>query len=298
MLAVANIKQLGQVNSGYGHIGENDRFLTDSDRLNFVDQLSSYTHSITKYNTAACGDGRPTLNYADGTTNYHHISQRIDYQLFGGLGLASTKAAVAANLEIISNARNFSEAYFMISNFLAINGEEDGGHYGCWASATVESSVSNRIADNEQKSFLSRLITFDYETESMLNEINKNKIQKLDSGYYSIWDLQEHEQYLKNRFPQNFATLDDSPSSKLHNHHEAALYLITEERQGFDKNNFTKDNNGLQSFAVTINKYQQIGTLLAKDIEERKRFLLAAYDDTLQVGSGLVIRGLPVFIQN
>src|SRR5271165_3650456 len=106
-------------------------------------QLAEHTKPISrKYKkTAFCPDGRLMLGLADGTTDPEVLRQIVTHQLLGGLGLATTKAAVASDLLIVRDATSFTNAYETIYDFLYKINYRDGGHASCGASASVEGSV-------------------------------------------------------------------------------------------------------------------------------------------------------------
>ena len=109
---------------------------------NFAVGLAEHTALITIPNTADCGDGeRRTIRLANGVSDQTILRERVVSQLFGGLGLATTKALVAANAVIIRDAKSMWDAYEKTSTILAElrqeMHQEDGGHENCGASLSV-----------------------------------------------------------------------------------------------------------------------------------------------------------------
>ena len=77
----------------------------------------------------------------------------------------------------------------------------------------------------------------------------------------------------------------------------SGVYVITEAERGFAKNAHIEDT-GREAFAVTLPKMYEIAHLLGGSDEERQAILLGFVDDTLHVGGGIVMEGMPVFTDN
>jgi hypothetical protein len=112
MLDSVTINQVAQLGFASGKVGQRYPLVTDDLRANIV--------ALTKPNTADCGDERLTVSMADGTNDPTLIRNRVAPQLFGGLGLATTKALVAANAVVIRDAKDMWGAYLTVSQLPVI----------------------------------------------------------------------------------------------------------------------------------------------------------------------------------
>src|SRR5579884_1053243 len=128
---------------GEGAIGAN----IDLEDRQLGDQLASFTRPIPQNlsNTADCPDGRRILGLHQGSNEPSELANRVTHQMFGGIGLAATEAAVAADLVIVRDASDFRDAYEKFTDYLSNIGFKDGGHLGCLASATVEERATSVI---------------------------------------------------------------------------------------------------------------------------------------------------------
>ena len=290
------VTQIAEISFGRGHVGEKFPLTTDEAKTNFAAQLHSHEAPLTKTNTADCGDERPTVSLADGTTDPDVLRKRVAPQLFGGLGLATTKALVAANAAIVSDAENIWDAYLLVSNLLQQMGEEDGGHEGCGAAASVEASVANAINHELLLPGVSLFVGESAETDALLRKNTDTKQARLHAGFYAAWDPAKHVEHLTRNFPQNFSYLQGDPNDILtHGHNGSGIFVITNENVGFEKNAFAEDTAGQQAFAVTLPKMRELAYKLGVNDEERQRILIGFADDTLHVGAGIVTSGMPVF---
>ncbi|HVU59647.1 MAG TPA: hypothetical protein VHC98_02310 [Candidatus Saccharimonadales bacterium] len=283
-------QEVGVLSFGAGRIGEG-KVPVSSELAATAAQLVEHTHELTHRRTAACGDGRPTLTLADGTAG-EALNIRIEPQLFGGLGLSLTKAAVAANLALVRGAKTMWEAYQVVSKHLQELGYEDGGHAGCGASASVRASVEHGIAAEQLVPVVQLLAPGD-DTAEALAEVHATKRRLLDNGFYDGWDPKQHEAYLTRNFPQNFATLAEDHHDPQHGHHENVIYVDTVAGTGFAKNEYV-ESTGRQAFAVTPSIVSEVTHLLCTNEAEGRRFHVAWADDTLSVGAGLAVAGMPI----
>jgi len=294
------IAKIATLDFGQGKVGENVKLVGPEAETQFAGALHAHTHELTIYNTADCGDGRRTIRLASGEEDAVVLRERVVSQLFGGLGLATTKALVAANARLVSDATSFWQAYETVSTTLAnINkGDvkyEDAGHESCGASGSVEASVANKITPELLIPSIGLFIPMNETVEAQVTQNATNKQHRLEAGFYSGWDPQKHADYLISRFPHNFSYLEvDQDDPVTHGHNEAGVYVVTDENQGFAKNEFIEDT-GRQAFAVTFRTMQEIADKLGGSDEERMAILLGFIDDTLHVGAGLVMPGMPVF---
>jgi hypothetical protein len=290
------VAKVTELSFARGKVGLDERLAGPAAEAEFAQGLAAHTAEITKPNTADCGDDRETIRLADGTADPGLLRVRIVPQLFGGLGLATTKALTAANAAFIKDAKTFWEAYEKVSNTLVDMGEEDGGHENCGASLSVESSVANPIEAPTLLSAANGLIPPNERTERLLTANAAHKQDLLQAGFYSDWDSQKHADYLSARFPQNFSYLAVDPEHRAGGHHGAGVYVIDRPNVGFAKNGMIQDT-GQEAFCVTLPKMRQIANMLGGSDEERQAILLGFADDTLHVGGGIVVEGMPVFAE-
>jgi hypothetical protein len=120
MLDSVTINQVAQLGFASGKVGQRYPLVTDDLRAEFVREESANIVALTKPNTADCGDERLTVSMADGTNDPTLIRNRVAPQLFGGLGLATTKALVAANAVVIRDAKDMWGAYLTVSQLPVI----------------------------------------------------------------------------------------------------------------------------------------------------------------------------------
>lgn len=291
------VNKAGELAFGEGKIGLNPS-LEPGEESDFVAALGTHTRELWKQNTADCGDGRGTVRLVK-TEAGLLLVERVVPQVFGGSGLAATKAVVAADGRLVASAKTMWQAYETVSTYLYDKwGEEDSGHEGCGASKSVRSSVAQRIDSTVAAATIGLLAGSNAAKGNQAALIQQNwrtASERLEAGFYDGWDPAKHVDYLSSRFPQNFSYLDQgAPDDPLAGHREVAVYVIAESGSGLAKNAFI-EATGWQTFAVTLPKMRQLADMLSVDKQEKDRIFLAFLDDTLQVANGLVARGLPVF---
>lgn len=284
-----NVQPVGKLEFGAGSIGKGELPANELDDI--CEELGEHTEEVTHPKTAGCGDGRETVSLADGTQG-QALERRIEPQLFGGVGLAATKAAVAAGLPLVRGAKNIWEAYLIVSKHLQANGYEDGGHKSCGASATVKSSVEFDVPTEQLVPDVQLLAPGD-NVASDLATITANKHALLASGFYDGWDPAAHEAHLTQTFPQNFAVLSAPHDHAQHGHEEVVVYAIDTPGLGFAKNAFV-GATGKQAFGLTPWFGREIAPVMAETEEQQRLFLVALADDMLHVGGGLATKDMPV----
>ncbi|MBC7582001.1 hypothetical protein H7097_04015 [Aeromicrobium sp.] len=287
-IAVVAAAQLGFAR---GKVGQRYPLMTDKERAGFALECAVHTKLLTITNTADCGDERETIALADGTTDSETLQRRIVAQLFGGIGLAATKAVVEANAAIVKDAPDFWSAYMSVSSVLTQLGYEDAGHYGCGASKSVEASVVNQIPFEQALGGVGLLVADDGGNELLLKQNTDTKLQRLQAGFYGSWGPQAHIDHLNKTVPHNLSTLKQDPTdTETDGHNGSGLYVVTQTRQGYQKTG--------RAFSVTLPMMQELSQKLGGSADERRRILLGFADDTLHVGAGIVTKDFPVFAQS
>lgn len=246
--------------------------------------------TITKPNTADCGDERIAVSLGDGTTDKQLLHHRIVPQLFGGIGLATTKALIEADAAVLRGVASMWEAYMIVHDLLTQMGEEDAGHSMCGASKLVELSVKDQINFDILVPSVGLLVPDDNDNAGLLAKNNLTKQQRLNDGFYSAWKSVDHEKFLQKTSPQNFSNLlIDKNDQETQGHNGSGLLVVTTEGFGYRKTG--------QAFAVTIPKMIELSQRLGDSDKERRRILLGYADDTLHVGRLIVCKDFPVFAQ-
>jgi hypothetical protein len=286
---------------GNGRIGEYQKFKTREEQISFAQGLQAYTLQLTMRNTADCVDERRTIALGDGTTDPRLLAARVVPQLPGGLVLPVTKAAVAANLAVIRDVKDFTGAYLVMYDLLEQLGFIDGGHQKCGASALVEQSVAHELSDDVLLATLPVLTTVDTQTSMLIGLNQQTKRHLLESGYFGNWRSLWHEAFLGDKVPQNFSILAEDPNDPVtHGHHAAGVYVIKSADRGFAKNQFI-DMTGREAFATTVSAAATLTNRIISRIggsqEERARLRLEFAIDTPQVLNELVVKGIPVFAE-
>lgn len=279
---------------GQGNIGR-ERRLSDEQ---LSEELETYVRPINVFNTADCVDGRTTLALADGTKDKTALIDRVTFQLPGGLVLPATKAAIAADLIIVRDAKTFKQAYLTMYDFLIEAGFKDGGHEGCGASKFVEASIVNSLDEGTITTTLGSLGKLPNSFKTLYSYNSASKQRKLNEGFYSDWDSTWHEDFLSQRVPENFSLLraEDNDTS---GHYEQGLFIVEKSGHGFAKNDFNQTTDTsvfcltTQCINILVNK---IGHTISASDSEQKRFNLEMVQDSLNVLNLLADKGLPVFV--
>ena len=292
------VRLIARLPFGEGQIGAAG-FSLDSlaDQQAFSEQLKDHIQLLSNSKTADCVDGRKIIALADGTTDPRLLIARVVPQLPGGLGLATTKAAVGANLALIRDAKSFQAAYETIHDLLTIAGYQDAAHVDCGASKNVEASVAKQLPSEVMLGTLPTLRSQAVHVGTLLAQNWQTKSHRLEAGFYGQWSSSWHEDFVSSKSPDNFSILE-TDTTPTHGHSEQALIVIRDESKGLAKNSFIADS-GEQVFGLTA----QTPALLIKDLaktltvsqREMKRFLLEFDVDGPQVLNCLTAQGIPVF---
>jgi len=277
----------GDLPFGNGHYAS--RLTTREKKLNLAGQLGSNIGAITKHKLAGCMDDRLILSFASGSFD----PSLIVWQQPGGTYLHLTKAAVAADLAIVADAKDFKAAYSIIDNYMTSYGWQDAGHAVCGASANAERSVAEPMAGSDLLLGLDLVLgkAADPKHRQFIIEQNEaHKAHKLNSGFYGSWSSGYHEQQLHDRVPHNFATLETT-------HRPSGLLVIKTPDRGLNKAQLY-EATGERVFAATTSQYSQAINLLCPAGGEKARMQVALVDDLLTVSQTLIAPGMPVFAES
>lgn len=284
-----HITMIATLGFATGQIGQRYPLTTDEERARFGQELAGGTAEITDDTTADCGDERETIRFENGMTDPIAIEARVVAKLFGGIGLATTKALVAADALIIRDAPDIWSAYLTVSKTLLEQLRlKDAGHAHCGASGSVEASVAQAIDFEMLVPAVGLFVPDNGQNRSLLQKNVAHKYARLQNGFYGTWKSENHEDYLKERFPENFAYLKEDPNDHVtHGHNGSGMYVVTEDGKAFVKNG--------RAFSVNVPLMRRLAHDLGQDSEERARILCGFADDTLHVGGGIVTKDFPVF---
>jgi hypothetical protein len=289
----ANVVSVATLDFARGHVGERFPLTTDQQKAEFAANSAARTFELTQSNTADCMDERVTIGFANGNTDQAYIASRIVPQLPGGEGLAATKAAIAANAAIIKDAPDIWQAYEIVMDFLAANGEEDAAHDDCGAERSAQSSVVNQIPQDVLLPAVGLIVPHmnnDPWHQKELQAMSTHKRHRLESGFYDVWEPTKHSQYVIDRFPQNYSHLKiDHDDLLTHGHNGSGLYATSRDGHGYQKDGTT--------FSITIPKMRQLAVMLGGSSEERERIFIGFADDALHVSAGIVTSEFPVFAE-
>lgn len=292
------IKKVAELEFARGKVGYGYELADEAAEIAHLHGLTANTLPLTVLDTADCGDERRILSMADGTSSPDVLADRVARQLFGGIGLATTKALVAANAVIVRDAKNMQQAYELTVETLGKLGYKDAAHNNCGASIGVEVSVANPIDFEALTPAVQLLVPAHIANERRLQKIGATKQQRLGEGYYSEWSPEWHVDYVTSRFPENFSNLAvDMKDTETKGHHGSSLYVITSEGRGFAKNAFIDSTGGQEAFCNTLSMMQELAYKLGGTDEERADILTAFADDAYHVGAGIVRKGMPAFAE-
>lgn len=275
------ISLLANLDFARGKVGLRNPLHSDEAKVAFANERRAQIKAITKSNTAYCGDERIILRMHDGSVIY------VASRLLGGIGLATTKALVTADAAVLRDAKSMRQAYPKVSQMLVQMGYEDAGHEGCGASQSVESSVVSSLAP---ETFLPVSGLFGITNETIVKKNYTSKQRRLEEGFFGDWSAQEHQTYLIDQFPQNFAYLKvDANDHETHGHNGQGLVVITSPHVSYESDG--------HAFAVTTPIMAELAQKFGGSDEEVARIFAAFVDDTVHVGAGIVAPSFPVFLE-
>lgn len=294
---MSDVTLVGRLPFGEGAIGKKFPLLTAEEEMAFGQELATYVRPLTITNTADCVDDRPTVALADSSIGEEEIKNRVTPQLPGGLGLAVTKAAVAADLALLRDTTGFKDAYTKMVSFLMELGYSEAAHKGCGASKLVEASIASEIPEKDIMIALPALTTVNEQTSYYFGRNWQTKRQRLEDGYYGDWSASWHESFVSDHFPQNFSILAEDPDDhETGGHHASGLLVIQRPGFGLAKTALATAT-GKMAFGETPSIIPELIHKIGGSSEERARLSLELGVDPAQVLNKLVIKEFPAFVQ-
>lgn len=291
-MATKTVDYIGDIPFGQpGHGRITTSLETEDQKQAFGAELAKDIKEVTHPQTIICMDDRPRIALADGRSD-DEIRSFVYYQWPGGLVLATTKAAVAADAGYLRGVRSFTEAYLTTYDVLTKMNKEDGGHEGCGASKLVKKSVAEPVDASVTISTIDTLLNID-DANTFYPELAVTKARRLEAGFFDDWDPAWHEDFLRQNAPQHFGLLKVEADA-VHGHYADGLVVPTGHGQGFAKNDFWY-RTGKMAFAVTPTAVQEVAHKLGGNAAERHRLSIAFADDLIQVSDKLIGPGLPIY---
>jgi len=259
-------------------------------KITLADEIDNNLGKIIDDSVADCIDDRLIIGFAAGSNDPYRLQHRVVYQQPGGTVLHFTKAAVAANLSVIADARDFKQAYQRMFALLTNLGWQDSGHVDCGASKNVERSVAEPLSSDELIVMIDRLIgnaENQAERRDLISQNEAHKYQLLNKGFYGSWTAVDHEKHLREKVPQNFATLAGE-------HNPYGVLVIQEPGYGLVKNQYIK-TTGRPVFTATTAQWDKVIKQLCPLVIEQERMYAALADDLFSVIKILCAPGMPFF---
>ena len=281
----APISRVAELSFCQGKMGAGDK-LSGSAEQAYMNSLSSHTKAIIEQwlRIIDCGDDRPIVGFADSTNDPAILRNRAVRQLFGGAGLALTKAMVIADAQVLKGLNGFQAAYEKVSELMRSAGWPDAGHAECGASINLEKTVANAPDTEIIFNTLSVLAPLNQDHRSLLEQNTQTARQLLEAGFFGKWSSSWHANFLTSKYPENFSYLRTA-NDGAGGHHPSGVYIL---RPGmvFEKNAFYEDT-GHMSMAVTPDVIAELARF-GGTTEEQARIAMALQADIPIVGATLL----------
>jgi hypothetical protein len=290
-VAVAAYLPIGQKNVDGDKIGPGYVPVDEQETHDVSRAAAEATRPVTVANAAYCIDGRPYARVGD-IEDPQQLEAIVAAQLAGGTYVAATKAAVAANVAVVRDAKSFTEAFDIIAGILGRANIDDSFHEGCGADKNVTSDKQVDAATAHDIFTAAGWIEKPTEANgnkderALVEQLHANRKARIDAGFYKDWSMEAHQELVRKRFPQHYAVLETS-HDPTHNHHEGGTYEMDEEGVGFAKNEFARRTGGKQLFGYTRAYAHKLADLVGGSDEERRLMRLGFDYDLLDVGNVL-----------
>lgn len=290
-MQLEEVTEVTQLGFAYGKVGQRYPLATEEEQLEFAQECGERTRAITDSTTADCGDDRLTIGFANGINDPESIENRVVAKLLGAIGLATTKALVAADALLVKDKKTIWDAYITVSaNILPRLGMKDAGHDNCGASNNVETSVANAIDMDLLVPAASLLVPDDGWNRTLINKNAASKYGRLQNGFYGNWKPANHCDYIMSTVPENFSFLKvDHNDQETCGHNGSGLYVVTKPDEAYVKNG--------RALSFNLPLMQWLAHELGQSEVERARILLGFVDDSLHVAAPIVTKDFPVFAQ-
>jgi hypothetical protein len=285
-VAVAAHLPIGQENSSGDRIGPGYVPTDEQEAQDLGRAAAESTRPLTVTKAAYCIDGRGYVRVGD-IEDPAELEAIVAPQLPGGTYLAATKAAVAANVTAVRDAKSFTEAFDIVAGILGRAGIEDSYHEQCGADKNADSD--EQVDPETAHATFSAAGWASEDERGLVDQLHANRKTRIEAGFYKGWSTEVHQDRVRRQFPQHYAVLETS-HDPTHNHHEAGAYDVEEEGLGFAKNEFIRRTGGKQLFAYTRAYAHQLADVLGGSPEERRMLQLGFDYDLLDVGNVLFAR--------
>lgn len=281
-LVLVGYLPIGQPNTNGDKIGPGFQPRTPGEVDAIINAARNETRPFTISNAAFCIDEREIVQLGN-ITNPDILRKIVAPRLPGGTGLASTKAALAANAVIVRDAKTFPEAYNRVTGVLSRAGIKDAGHKGCGAEVEAGTSVKHQV-DFETSFVLSRTLGIAQDGEEQaIRILHENKTRRASDRFWDTYNPDFHRERVLATAPEYYAILK-TEHDKVHGHHGSGLY-VTQGDEGLP-NGFAEQWNHML-FVYTHAFARQLSRILGGSEEERRLIELAFVDDLIDVGNVL-----------
>lgn len=280
---------LARLAVGKAKLAEGHRLLSGEELARYGGQLAAHTHQIApKFaKQADCMDKRRIIGTASGVTDPAELRRRLTPQVAGGLGLAITQGAVAANAAIIKEAKSLQQAYQWVHKELVALGFRDGGHADCKASHYAQDPIANHVPIDLVHTTLTTM-TGGPISMRLLEANNMARARRLEEGFFGGWNPGDHEAFLADVEPDNFLILDTADRVDA-----SGLYLVAD-GYGFAKNEFIEET-GERAYAMTPSIIFEAAHKLGGTDEERSRIAVGSLVNAIDIAQYVFEQGQPIF---
>lgn len=273
---------IGQSNVYGNKIGPGYEFRDTADFSGAARAAAEEAHDYTITDAALCIDERGMIQLGD-VTDPDTLKRVVAPRLPGGTYLAATKAATAANIAVVRDAKTFEEAYDIVAGLLDRAGYKDAGHEECGAETNAALSVEEQVDAETAFATVSAVGFAKPDERGAFDTLEANKRQLVSRGFYVGYDPKAHKERVQRTSPQYFATLQTAPDA-VHGHHGSGL-LVLDKGKGLTNNHALTAERKL--FVYTADFARKLANELGGSDEERRMTELAFHGDLIDVGNTL-----------